>query len=473
MIAARRMKGIAGSAPSRRVKSKQHIHIPLPSLLSPYCRSSSLFSSSSSDDDESTILEAKRTTGIRLYRILQRQCRQLEAELREKGQSQFLFQSPLDPHQAGSSRMFAHHHHYTQQGSPPPKQQTDLFELFTHWSETRFGVGERYWEQEEESVAADPEGFFLDEWCRQLVRATTQKHQSRSENDAEQHDSDDDDDLETRNSVWTDVPTMQDTIRTAYRHHCHLTHVTIPHAPDHAPHASSSALLWIKYQHQWAIRAYQILQEQRQILRLSSTSLDDQHAVQVTAFSKCIGRSLSRPPRRHRRPQQPQQQLQQPLSSLSTKTTTTTSSNKYRFAYRIRIENRHDTDTFQLLGRTWYIVQDDNHDDDNSSSGDHENHEETRPILRVHAPDTGAVGQFPVLPPGQAFEYTSGAEVTSSGHMRGCFYLAPVPRKTPSATVGMRVPALEESSQSDQQFAVTVQPFPLQVEAGVPFWQGP
>lgn len=121
---------------------------------------------------------------------------------------------------------------------------------------------------------------------------------------------------------------------------------------------------------------------------------------------------------------------------------------KFRFAYRIRIENQSD-ESVQLLGRYWHI-------EELTQDGDVDDSE---PPIRVNSPETGAVGQLPVLRPGQVFEYMSGTDLTSTkGTMKGHFYMARVPSDTHSAKTGDHVKALK----GDDKFEVEVAPFPLE-----------
>lgn len=73
------------------------------------------------------------------------------------------------------------------------------------------------------------------------------------------------------------------------------------------------------------------------------------------------------------------------------------------WAYRVRIENlgRHRV---RLLKRTWLIT------------------DGMGRTQRVHG--EGVVGETPILPPGGAFEYTSGTPLpTPSGFMRGLYHM--------------------------------------------------
>jgi len=75
---------------------------------------------------------------------------------------------------------------------------------------------------------------------------------------------------------------------------------------------------------------------------------------------------------------------------------------KYAFAYTITIRNTGQV-TSQLISRHWVITDATNHI------------EEVRGL--------GVVGQQPLLPPGEQFEYTSGTTLkTPQGSMRGEYF---------------------------------------------------
>lgn len=79
----------------------------------------------------------------------------------------------------------------------------------------------------------------------------------------------------------------------------------------------------------------------------------------------------------------------------------------YNWAYHITIIN-NGPDTVQLLHRTWRIT--DGHGR----------------VQHVHGP--GVIGEQPVLPPGEQFEYTSGTPLTTpSGFMAGAYHMQLVP----------------------------------------------
>ena len=75
---------------------------------------------------------------------------------------------------------------------------------------------------------------------------------------------------------------------------------------------------------------------------------------------------------------------------------------RYAFAYTVTISNRGDT-AAQLIARHWIIVDGRGHT------------EEVKGL--------GVVGQQPLLQPGEAFQYTSGAVLrTPLGSMRGSYF---------------------------------------------------
>lgn len=77
--------------------------------------------------------------------------------------------------------------------------------------------------------------------------------------------------------------------------------------------------------------------------------------------------------------------------------------NEYWFAYHVRISNVGE-ETAQLISREWVIT---------GADGD---------VERVKGP--GVVGHQPVLPPGEAFEYSSFCPLkTSVGAMHGTYQM--------------------------------------------------
>lgn len=94
----------------------------------------------------------------------------------------------------------------------------------------------------------------------------------------------------------------------------------------------------------------------------------------------------------------------------------------YYFAYHVRISNVGE-ETAQLVTRTWIIT------------------DENGRVERVHGP--GVVGEFPILEPGDAFEYTS-------------FCPLPTPMGTMHGAYTMR-------TRSGEQFDAEIAPFTLAV----------
>ncbi len=192
----------------------------------------------------------------------------------------------------------------------------------------------------------------------------------------------------------------------------------------------------------FAIDSITLFEEQVKMFERTSISVDEERKIRVIAVSKCIGVSSTGP----------------------------------RFAYRIRIENFNEPDnddenennnddvkedakntSFQLLGRTWKIVED-RADSQTSLTG--ESSSSNNKEVVVDAPNTGAVGHLPVIHPGEVFEYMSGCELaTVEGHMEGSFHMASVDRYTTSAQVGDPVEAFKLPA--DRRFKLPVEPFKL------------
>ena len=75
---------------------------------------------------------------------------------------------------------------------------------------------------------------------------------------------------------------------------------------------------------------------------------------------------------------------------------------QYAFAYTVRISNTGTVPT-QVVSRHWIIT------DGNGKV--------------VEVKGLGVVGQQPLIPPGQSFEYTSGSQLaTPAGTMRGSYF---------------------------------------------------
>lgn len=77
--------------------------------------------------------------------------------------------------------------------------------------------------------------------------------------------------------------------------------------------------------------------------------------------------------------------------------------NRYTFAYRVRLRNM-GRETVKLLRRHWIITD---------STG-----------KVTHVRGEGVVGEQPVLPPGEEYEYVSGSHLESPmGTMEGTYYM--------------------------------------------------
>lgn len=215
-----------------------------------------------------------------------------------------------------------------------------------------------------------------------------------------------DEDFMDEPTMWTTVSSIQNTIRHAFRH---------AKAAEENPD-------FRRVMNKYAICAVRMLMEQEEIWRRTSVSYDKD--IRVVATSRHIGRSHMGPRR--------------------------TADVKNRFNYRMRIENLSDQESVQLLGRYWHIQELEAEGKGGKEVGE--------PII-VDAPNSGAVGQLPVLGPGDAFEYMSGCELgTSRGEMAGSFHFAKVPLDTPSATLNSSIDAFA----STERFEVEVTPFSLE-----------
>lgn len=201
----------------------------------------------------------------------------------------------------------------------------------------------------------------------------------------------------TTKTCWTTPSHLQEAVRFAFR----------------SSSSSSSSSLSSSELQALAFRAIQMMPDQVKLWNQSSVTNSQNGLVRVIATSRCLGTVT-------------------PVSMSASYSPLTP---KYRFAYRIRVENISSSATVQLLGRYWHIAEeyDEDCDDDGSSP---------EPI-EVDAPYTGAVGQLPVLQPGQAFEYVSGTDLaTPKGKMMGHLYMATVPAQTRSAKSGDEVTAV-------------------------------
>ena len=108
---------------------------------------------------------------------------------------------------------------------------------------------------------------------------------------------------------------------------------------------------------------------------------------------------------------------------------------QYTFAYTITISNAGDVPV-QLLSRHWIITNADN--ETSEVRGD------------------GVVGEQPLIEPGQAFRYTSGATLTTPvGCMEGSY------------TMVIRPPGEHSQQSSGDRFQVPINPFSLHQPAAL------
>jgi uncharacterized protein affecting Mg2+/Co2+ transport len=199
----------------------------------------------------------------------------------------------------------------------------------------------------------------------------------------------------TTRTCWTTPSRLREAVRFAFRSSSSLSSL------------SPSELQAL------ALRAIQMMPDQVKLWNQSSVTNSQNGLVRVTATSRCLGT----------------------VSPVSIGASYSPLTPKYRFAYRIRVENISSSETVQLLGRYWQIAEE--YDDDCDADGS-----SPEPI-EVDAPYTGAVGQLPVLQPGQVFEYVSGTDLTTPrGKMMGHLYMATVLAQTQSAKSGDEVTAV-------------------------------
>jgi uncharacterized protein affecting Mg2+/Co2+ transport len=229
-----------------------------------------------------------------------------------------------------------------------------------------------------------------------------------------QRDDDDDDDDDGTYSIWASKLELKIAIRKAFDKSRYLL--------IDNPKTKSFTLSLQRL----AIDAIHTISQQYYMQKRSSVSIDTERGIRVVATSKCIGTTS--------------------VGGLE-------NTIKYRFSYRMRVENLiQSSNTVQLLGRTW-IIQ-----DISPTTG--------KPVgdaQHVHAPNNGAVGHLPVLQPGQVFEYISGCDLfTKHGTMKGSFHMAIVDGSTRSAIVGDPIDVFGE--QNPIVFEMPVHEFALEAD---------
>jgi uncharacterized protein affecting Mg2+/Co2+ transport len=326
-----------------------------------------------------------RLTTLRLYRMLQRSCR----DLTTTNDGTILLQTEIKASDWGRHQLYDAIDECT-----TILQSKELIQLFLVWNDNNSSNNTNINTNSTSGIGK------MNDWYNEIMMSNVDSSDDVNEMLL----------LTKRNksgSCWTTPSHLREAVRIAFRF------------------SSSSSSLHSEL-HGWAIRAIQIIQDQNTIWDHSSVSFTPDETVRVTATSRFLGTSSSVPITANFSPLIP----------------------KYRFAYRIRVENvSKNSTTVQLLGRYWCIAEERNDDDhdDNDDDG----------IIEVDAPYTGAVGQLPVLKPGQVFEYVSGTELaTSTGSMLGHLYMATVPDKTRSGKSGDNVTAV-----TTETFQAPVKPF--------------
>lgn len=213
----------------------------------------------------------------------------------------------------------------------------------------------------------------------------------------------------------------------------------------------------ISTRHGDAISAFSLLNEQLNLWGgKSSVTADLERGVRVVCTSACMSTSGK------------------------------TSGKNNRYAYRIRVENIRDLvnnetrteeedSSFQLLGRTWKIFDYGSKKLDplqlllaKDGTATEEDDDAAADAVKLRDivvdPKGGAVGHFPVIRPGEVFEYMSGCEVRDEGGMEGSFYMAVVDSETDSAIDQDEVEALHWKDDDPRRFKAEVNRFGLKVD---------
>ena len=287
------------------------------------------------------------------------------------------------------------------------------------------------------------------------------------EEESDEWDSDDDVsdemgiNLEADESVLVTTNDIRNAIRIAFR--------APPMSASLSKEDTPSMSTIIPCRHRDAINACQQLSEQFHAWdKKSSISIDLGRGVRVVATSSLMMRPAAAQPKR------------------------------YRFSYRVRVENIIDIldskmqpkeeenksdisgtaepvehRAVQLLGRTWIISERGSSSsalqrlvekrgvavtENGSQQSGGVGINELRVTQTVNEPRGGAVGHLPVLGPGEVFEYMSGADIaTPSGALEGCFHMASVDmQNTDSAHVGDPVEALQWKANDERRFEMPV-----------------
>jgi len=265
--------------------------------------------------------------------------------------------------------------------------------------------------------------------------------------ECDDEDSGDDDETQIDEALLVKSSDIQNAIRIAFR--APLVSESL------AEEETLSLSEIILTRHGDAISACSILNEQLNLWGgKSSLSVDLEHGVRVVCTSACMSTA---PPGKNN-----------------------------RYAYRIRVENIRDLDdnkdgteeennSIQLLGRAWKIFEYGSKKldplqqllaKDGTATEEDDNASADVVKLRdvVIAPTGGAVGHFPVIRPGEVFEYMSGCEVPDEGGMEGSFHMAVVDSETESVIDPDEVEALQWKDDDPRRFKAEVARFGLKVD---------
>lgn len=260
-------------------------------------------SSSTAATTSTESCDKARMASRRLYRILQRQCNELSKAMpaHSSGETMFLVQSELNPQQHGSHRMLPIK--VIQSTEDKDEDVHKILDSFVEWNEDNGDTDAHDWLDSIQGVN--------DDYSSDSSSVSSSDSDSDSSSDLDSADLL----LEAEPTFWTTVSSIRNAIRYSFRHA--------------AKKENEEEGLFHRRTNKFAIRAIRLMMEQTNMWRLTSVSYHND--IRVVATSKHIGSS-------HMGPRSP--------GDL-----------KYRFNYRIRIENLSDQEAFQLLGRYWHIEE--------------------------------------------------------------------------------------------------------------------
>lgn len=486
-----------------------------------------------------TEIQTLNSTSAYLYRMLLQRLKQSKSSntksssdthQNNNSSSYILLQPPINPREYGIAKLFPSHECIYDSENSNEMATTSTTTTTTN---TTTGSGTYtnsiidniycfflYWSEEDD---ADTDYTIQDVLEMQFDQDEDDDEdsveQGENENDNQMEESEEEEDNWHNRALWVSHDELYQAINDGFlRASPSTTSASID--SKHIPSSSSSSPTTnvitkscINKYHRGAIQSLKLFESLQQSWKCTSVTTTT-HTIHPTATTDTdnINSSSSSSSSSLVIPQSKQCQVRVIATSMCIGVDTTKS--LYRFAYRIRIENKvlSDSDSaslqssqqdnwvrvnngdvpysVQLLGRTWNITEDPIVTPDISSSSnivlpsteyddqqqqqqkqqsqpheEKEEQEEEPKVISVNAPTTGAVGQQPVIHPGQTFEYISGCEIHSpTGQMDGYFHMAMVPLTTPSAQVGDVVSVLQSEDDvfgSSVYFKVCVDPFLL------------